>query len=80
MIMTGETLYISTNSGIKKDGNNWYNAKFLDDEQDEFFVAFINERLYQSLQGLSKKTPVILTLNIVPGSKYFNVDDIEVLV
>lgn len=78
MHVTGESSFISAKAG-KKNGKDWYMAKFLDDANDEFFTAFINEELYQELQGMEKKTPVVLTLNLVPGQKYFSVESIEIL-
>lgn len=79
MIVTGESLFISAKTGKKKDGEDWYNLKFLDDESDEFFSAFVSGGLYNHFFNVPKKTPVVLTLNIVPGSKYFTVENIEVV-
>lgn len=77
MQVTGESSFVSVKTG-KKDGKDWFMAKFLDDNADEFFTAFIEKELYQELQGMEKKTPVILTLNLVPGQKYFSVESIEI--
>lgn len=77
MQVTGESSFVSAKAG-KKNGKDWFMAKFLDDNADEFFTAFINEELFQELQGMEKKTPVILTLNLVPGQKYFSIESIEI--
>ena len=78
MHVTGESSFISAKAG-KKNEKDWFMAKFLDEDADEFFTAFINEELFQELQGMEKKTPVILTLNLVPGQKYFSVESIEIV-
>lgn len=76
MYVTGESSFVSVKAGTK-NGKDWFMAKFLDNNADEFFTAFINEELYQELQGMEKKTPVILTMNLVPGQKFFSVENIE---
>lgn len=76
MHVTGESSFVSVKAGTK-NGKDWFMAKFLDNNADEFFTAFINEELYQELQGMEKKTPVILTMNLVPGQKFFSVENIE---
>lgn len=78
MQVTGESSFISVRDGQKSDGTKWYMAKFLDENADEFFTAFIEKELYQELQGMEKKTPVILTMNLVPGQKYFSIESIEI--
>lgn len=76
MTVSGEALFISSKKGEKNE-KAWFMAKFLDDANDEFFSAFVSEALFQELQGMDKKTPVILTLNLVPGQKYFSVESVE---
>lgn len=77
MQLTGEALFISAKDG-EKNAKPWFMAKFLDDANDEFFSAFISEDLFQELQRMGKKTPVILTMNLVPGQKYFSIESIEI--
>lgn len=77
MTVSGEALFISAKAGEKND-KDWFMVKFLDDSNDEFFTSFVTRELYQELQGMEKKTPVILTLNLVPGQKYFSVESIEI--
>lgn len=76
MKVTGEALFISVKSGAK-NGKSWHAAKFLDESADEFFIAFIGDELAADLQGTVRKTPVTLTLNLVPGQKYFSIEAIE---
>lgn len=78
MLVTGESRFISVKAG-QKNGKDWFMVKFLDENADEFFTAFINEDLYRDLEGVAKKTPVVLTLQLVPGQKYFTVESIEVV-
>lgn len=78
MRVTGESRFISVKAG-QKNGKDWFMVKLLDENADEFFTAFINEDLYQDLEGVAKKTPVVLTLQLVPGQKYFTVESIEVV-
>lgn len=79
MLVAGETLYISNKSGAKQDGTNWYNLKFLDESMEEFFVVFVEENIFNRFQKVAKRTPVVLTLNIVPGSKYYTLENVEII-
>lgn len=78
MRVTGESRFISVKAG-QKNGKDWFMVKLLDENADEFFTAFISRDLYQDLEGVAKKTPVVLTLQLVPGQKYFSVESIEVV-
>lgn len=78
MYLTGESRFISVKAG-QKNGKDWFMVKFLDENADEFFSAFINEDLYKDLEGIPKRTPVVLNLQLVPGQKYFSVESIEVV-
>ena len=77
MTVSGEALFISAKAGTK-NGKDWFMIKCLDDSNDAFFQSFVNAELYQELQGMEKKTPVILTMNLVPGQKYFSIESIEI--
>lgn len=77
MKLQGVVKFINVVAGQKKDGGEWRRIKFLDEDGEEFFVAFVDEEAYESVQGLPKKTPVQLTLDLVPGQKYFSVVGIE---
>lgn len=78
MKVSGESVFISCRTGAK-NGNKWFSVKFLDEFADEFFVVFVSEDLYRELEGVAKKTPVVLTLQIVPGQKYFSLEQIELV-
>lgn len=78
MLVTGESYFISAKSGLK-NGKEWFVLKFLDESQDAFFSVFTSEDLYRELEGVPKKTPVALTLQLVPGQKYFSLESIEIV-
>lgn len=78
MKVSGESVFISCRTG-EKNGKNWFSAKFLDEAADEFFTVFVSEDLYRELEGVPKKTPVVLTLQLVPGQKYFSLESIEIV-
>lgn len=77
MKLQGVAEFISRKSGNKKDGSPWYLIKFLDNTADEFFGAFVEEKMFNSFENVSKRTEVTLTLELVPGQKYFSVVDYE---
>lgn len=79
MLVAGETLYISNKTGSKQDGTSWFNLKFLDESMEEFFVVFVEENIFNRFQKVAKRTPVVLTINIVPGSKYYTLENIEIV-
>lgn len=79
MRLTGEAEFLSCTTGTKKDGTPWHRAKFFDTEADEIFSAFVNEDLCKELLTYQKKMSVLLTLNLVPGQSYFNLENIEMV-
>ena len=79
MVVTGEAKYISGKTGTKQDGTPWFMLKFLDDHSDEFFTAFVCAELYEDMQTCKKHTPVILSMNLTPGQKYFTLEAVEVI-
>lgn len=79
MLVSGESEYISSKQGVKKDGEEWFMVKFLDEEADSFFTAFVEAELYNKVKNLPKHTPVLLSLNLVPGEKYFSLETLEVI-
>ncbi len=78
MRLTGESMFVSARAG-QKNGKEWHMLKFLDEDAEEFFTAFVDETLSRQFQKLPKHTPVNLTLNLVPGQKYFSLESVEVL-
>jgi hypothetical protein len=79
MVVAGETIYIASKCGKKQDGTDWFNLKFLDEDADEFFVVFVDENIFQRFQTVPKRTGVMLTINIVPGSKFFTLENVEIM-
>lgn len=80
MKVTGEAVYTSRMSGTsKKTGKPYFSLKFLDEEAEEFFQCFVEEALFQKFDGVEKKTPVLLTINYVPGSKFFSLESLELI-
>ncbi|WP_075721085.1 hypothetical protein [Roseburia sp. 499] len=80
MIVTGEALYTSRTSGTsKRTGKPYFSIKFLDENAEEFFQCFVEQELFDAFDGIEKKTPVLLTLNYVPGSKFFSLESLEIL-
>ncbi len=78
MILNGTAQFISLVSG-EKNGKSWHRVKFLDEDADEFINAFVNDEIAAGLQGLSRKTPVELTFDMIPGNKYFNITDVGII-
>ena len=78
MTLSGETTYISAKSG-NKNGKDWFAVKFLDEDAEEFFTCFMDEQMFGNFQGLPKRAAVILTLNLVPGQKYFSLESVEII-
>lgn len=79
MIVTGESLFISSKTGLKKDNTPWYSLKFLDEDAEEFFTMFVDDKLFNHFQGVGKKTGVILTMETLPGSKFCTLRNVEIL-
>ncbi len=79
MTVTGEADYISAKTGTKKDGTDWYRLKFLDEDAESFFTAFVSASVFNVVKDLPKHTPVVLTANLVPGEKYFTLESVEVI-
>lgn len=79
MTVSGECIFSSAREGTKKDGSPWFFGRFLDDGADAFFTLFVDESLYRELLKIPKRTPVLLTMNLVPGQKYVSLERIEVI-
>lgn len=78
MIVAGEAKFVSVKNGIK-NGKEWHCVKVLDEEAEEFCTFFVGQELYEAVEGLPKKTPLILTLHIVPGQKFCRLENIEIV-
>lgn len=83
MTVTGECKFVSATTGLKKDGvTPWRRTKFYDSTADEIVVAYVDEHIFDAVMGLEKMTPVMLTMELVPGSgsRFFEVLNVEVIV
>lgn len=78
MKLKGETTYISQKSGTSKTGKDYFVLKFLDEEAEEFFSCFVTEEMFRQFEVVGKNTTVTLTLNLVPGSKFFELQSADV--
>lgn len=78
MTLSGEATFVSARTG-EKNGKQWNAIKLLDEQGEEFFTCFVSEQIFENFQGLAKHTPVFLTLNLVPGQKYFSLESVEIL-
>lgn len=79
MLLTGESSFISAKSGTKKDGSEWYMAKFHDEDAESYFAVFVDKDMFNKLTTLPKKAPVMLTISMVPGNKYFELESLEII-
>lgn len=78
MIVTGEAEFISAKTGTKNE-EDWFLLKFLDEDSDEFFTVFVENTLFNKVKNLKKHQPVLITLTLVPGRKYFKLETLEVI-
>lgn len=78
MYVTGKAGFIARRKGLKKDGSEWFSLKFFDDQADDIIVAFVDEKMYSAFENVAKRTTVSLTLSLVPGQKYFTIEDFEI--
>lgn len=80
MRVSGEATFKEARHGANpKTGDNWRRIKLLDEDADEIIKCYVDEQIYQCFEGLEKNTPVIVTMDIVPGQKYFNIVQVEVI-
>ena len=79
MLLTGESKFVSVKSGTKKDGTEWFMSKFHDEEAESYFTIFVDKNMFNKLSQVPKKTPVMLTISMVPGNKYFELETLEII-
>lgn len=79
MRVSGEAAFISAKTGKRRDGADWYLLKFLDNDSDEFFSIFVDDDLFNTMKSYPKHSPVLLTLNLTPGLKYFSLENLELI-
>lgn len=77
MKLQGVLKYLSQRTGTKKDGTSWYQLKCLDESSDEIIVMFVTEQLFNEFSRVERKAEVTVTLDLVPGQKYFSLVDFE---
>ena len=70
-------IYARTFKGKKKQ--DLYACKFLDEDGDEFFTLFTSEELFAEFDGVVKRTPVVLTMELTPGSTFVKLVNVEFL-
>lgn len=79
MLVKGETTFVSRKSGTSKAGKDYFVVKFLDEQAEEFFSCFVSEELFGQFEGIRKNTEMVLTLSLVPGSKFFELESAEIV-
>ena len=80
MKLTGEAIYVSRMAGTsKRTGKQYCAIKFLDELAEEFFSVFVEQELFDAFDGVEKKTPVMMTLNLLPGTKFYSLESLEIL-
>mgnify|MGYP004466843113 CR=1 len=70
-------IFASTFKGKKKQ--DLYACKFLDEDGDEFFTLFTSEELFAEFDGVVKRTPVVLTMELIPGKTFVKLVNVEFL-
>ena len=79
MYVTGESTFISAKSGLKKDKTEWFLLRFLDSDADCYFNVFVEQDIFNKFKNVAKHTPVIITAEIIPGTRRFNLQLLELV-
>lgn len=79
MNVSGECRFISASTFKGKKKQDLYACKFLDEDGDEFFTLFTSEELFAEFEGVAKRTPVVLTMELTPGRTFVKLVNVEVL-
>lgn len=79
MKLTSESLFISASTFKGKKKQELYACKFLDEDGDEFFTLFTSEELFAEFEGVPKRTPVVLTMELIPGKTFVKLVNVEFL-
>lgn len=77
MKLTGECRFISANTFKGKKHQDLYACKLLDEDGDEFFTLFTSEELFEEFENVAKRTPVILTMELIPGKTFVKLVSVE---
>jgi len=79
MNVVGESLFIAARTFKGKKQQDLYTCKFLDEDGDEFFTLFTSEELFAEFEGVAKRTPVVLTMELIPGKTFVKLTSVEFL-
>lgn len=79
MNVSGECRFISASTFKGKKKQDLYACKFLDEDGDEFFTLFTSEELFAEFEGVAKRTPVVLTMELTPGKTFVKLVNVEFL-
>ena len=78
MIGTGATIFATSRSGTKKDGEPYYMIKCHDEVSMTYFTMFVDASLYQQAQGIPQGSLCHIVYEFVPGQKRFTLQSIKV--
>ena len=79
MNVVGQSIFIAASTFKGKKKQDLYACKFLDEDGDEFFTLFTSEELYAEFEGVAKRTPVVLTMELTPGKTIVKLVNVEFL-
>ena len=79
MTLSGKCRFILASTFKGKKKQDLYACKFLDEDGDEFFTLFTSEELYAEFEGVSKRTPVVLPMELTPGRTFVKLVHVEFL-
>lgn len=77
MNVSGESIFISASTFQGKKKQDLYACKFLDEDGEEFFTLFTSEELFEEFENVAKRTPVILTMELIPGKTFVKLVSVE---
>lgn len=77
MKLTGESLFISASTFKGKKKQDLYACKFLDEDGEDFFTLFTSEELFAEFENKAKRTPVVLTMELIPGKTFVKLVSVE---
>lgn len=79
MNVSGESIFISASTFQGKKKQDLYACKFLDEDGEDFFTLFTSEELFAEFEGVPKRTPVVLTMELIPGKTFVKLVNVEFL-
>ena len=66
MNVSGESLFISAST-------------FQGKKKQDLFTLFTSEELFAEFEGVPKRTPVVLTMELIPGKTFVKLVNVEFL-